>query len=56
MKLKNLVFALLITNLSYSQVGINTTTPTKELDVNGNMRVRGLSNSSGRTATVSAMR
>ena len=55
MKLKNLVFAILITNLSYSQVGINTTTPTKELDVNGNMRVRGLSNSSGRTATVSAM-
>lgn len=55
MKLKNLVFAILITNLSYSQVGINTTTPTKELDVNGNMRVRGLSNSSGRTVTVSAM-
>lgn len=48
------VFAL-FSLVGYSQVGINTTTPTKELDVNGNTRIRGLSNSNGRTVPVSAM-
>lgn len=37
----------------YSQVGIGTTNPTEQLDVNGNIRVRGLSNSSGTTTPVS---
>ncbi len=35
-----LITLLLIFNLSYSQVGINTTSPTASLDVNGNLRVR----------------
>lgn len=47
------VFALLSV-LSFSQVGINTTTPTKELDVNGDVRVRGLSNPNGRTTQIYA--
>ena len=47
------VFALLSV-LSFSQVGINTTTPTKELDVNGDVRIRGLANSSSKTVAVYA--
>jgi len=45
MKTKAFLF-LTITFISYShaQVGINTTTPTNTLDVNGSTRVRGLSN------------
>lgn len=38
------VVILLFVNLSYSQVGINTTSPTEDLDVNGNLRVRNLNN------------
>ncbi|NHN25007.1 hypothetical protein FIA58_004880 [Flavobacterium jejuense] len=44
-----LVFPFLI----FSQVGIGTTNPTKELDVNGDVRIRGLSNNSGTTNPVS---
>lgn len=39
----------------FSQVGIGTTAPTKELDVNGDVRIRGLSNTSGTTTTVSVL-
>lgn len=35
-----LAFFLLITTISYSQVGINTITPLSTLDVNGNMSVK----------------
>jgi len=38
-----------------AQVGIGTTSPTQELDVNGDIRVRGLSNSSGMTTPVSVL-
>lgn len=38
-----------------AQVGIGTTSPTQTLDVNGNTRVRGLSNTAGRTVPVSAL-
>lgn len=41
--------------LLFSQVGIGTTTPTTQLDVNGDARVRNLSNSLGQTAPVSAL-
>lgn len=34
--------ALLTSVMTYSQVGINTTTPTNDLDVNGGVRVRNL--------------
>jgi microcystin-dependent protein len=39
---KNLfcISALLISSHFYSQVGVNTPTPTKMLDINGNLRVR----------------
>ena len=51
MKIKKLLLGalLLFCVNSFSQVGIGTTTPTKELDVNGNTRIRGLSNSVGKT-------
>lgn len=43
-----LFFLLFISTLtSYSQVGINTTSPTAMLDVNGNMRVRAMSEDFG---------
>jgi len=45
------VFALLSV-LSFSQVGINTTSPTEELDVNGDIRIRGLANPNSRTVPV----
>ena len=55
MKIKKLLSGalLLFCINSFSQVGIGTTTPTKELDVNGNTRIRGLSNSVGKTVLVS---
>ena len=33
---------LLFTTLSFAQIGINTTNPTKDLDVNGELRIRNL--------------
>lgn len=39
----------------HAQVGIGTTSPTEELDVNGDLRVRGLSNGSGMTTPVSVL-
>lgn len=48
--MKNLAYifpCLLFSITSFSQVGINTTTPTTTLDVNGNIRVRDLSNRTG---------
>ncbi|WP_130736840.1 hypothetical protein [Flavobacterium sp. J27] len=51
---KKILFLLLACPLFvFSQVGIGTTNPTKELDVNGNVRIRGLSNTSGTTTPVS---
>ena len=47
------LFALLSV-LSFSQVGINTTSPTEELDVNGDVRIRGLANSNSKTVAVYA--
>lgn len=44
LSMKLLTITLLsITTFNYAQVGINTTTPTTDLDVNGNLRVRNLS-------------
>ncbi|RYF86088.1 MAG: hypothetical protein EON98_04725 [Chitinophagaceae bacterium] len=37
--------------LAAQNVGIGTTTPTHQLDVNGNLRVRGLSNTSGQATS-----
>ena len=44
MKTKNFLWVILIlsTGLSFAQVGINTTNPTKELDINGELRIRRL--------------
>lgn len=54
--LQKMALLLLVSNVTMNaQVGINTTTPTQELDVNGDLRVRGLGNSKGKTATVSAL-
>lgn len=39
---KLIITLLLISSIGFSQVGINTTTPTKMLDVNGELRVRSL--------------
>lgn len=50
-----LIILVLLPLLTIAQVGIGTTSPTEELDVNGNIRIRGLSNSSGRTTQVSAL-
>ncbi|HLW32395.1 MAG TPA: hypothetical protein VKX40_09040 [Aequorivita sp.] len=33
---------LFVTSLGFSQVGINTTNPTKDLDINGELRIRNL--------------
>ncbi len=41
------LFAIIFINFTFSQVGIGTTSPTQTLDVNGQIRVRGLSNMSG---------
>ncbi|MFC4687768.1 hypothetical protein ACFO4P_12560 [Epilithonimonas pallida] len=46
MKLQTILFALLIYNLSFAQVGINTASPTRKLHVSGSMRVRGTINKS----------
>lgn len=42
--MKKLIFALLISSLSFSQgsVGIGTTTPQETLDINGSLRIRNL--------------
>ena len=40
---------------SNAQVGIGTDEPTRELDVNGNVRIRGLSSPSGEAAMVSVL-
>ena len=42
MKTLKLIFALLAAAISYSQVGVNTTSPTNTLDVNGGTRIRTL--------------
>jgi len=39
-----LFFVGFFTSISYAQVGIGTTSPTQEIDIVGNARVRGLSN------------
>ena len=49
-----IVFILIQSNLLFSQVGIGTTNPTEEIDINGNARIRGLSNTTGKTVAVSA--
>ncbi len=66
-KLYNLIFFKLKLNMKtfyliilapfflQAQVGIGTTSPTEELDVNGDVRIRGLSNGSGVTSPVSAL-
>lgn len=50
-----LLFVLVQSTLLFSQVGVGTTNPTQELDVNGDARVRGLSNVTGTTQPVSAL-
>ena len=40
MKNRLTVLVVLLTSVLSAQVGINTTTPTKTLDVNGEMRIR----------------
>lgn len=54
MKYIFLVLASLCITTVYSQVGINTTSPTKTLDVNGDTRIRGLSNTENRTVAIYA--
>lgn len=41
------LLAVVFVNFTFSQVGIGTTSPTQTLDVNGQFRIRGLSNMSG---------
>lgn len=53
--MKVLYFLMTLSMVSYAQVGIGTTSPTRELDVNGDVRVRNLSNVQGRTVPVSAL-
>lgn len=43
---------LFFTGLTFSQVGINTDLPTKELDVNGELRVRNLPTNNGATSVL----
>lgn len=50
---KLLLLFLVFPFFIFSQVGIGTTNPTEQLDVNGNVRIRGLSNTSGTTTPVS---
>lgn len=47
MKILPYIILLLSATFTFSQVGINTTNPTAQLDVNGDIRVRGLSNMAG---------
>ena len=42
MKTSITILSLLLTSIIYCQVGIGTTSPTKDLDVNGELRVRDL--------------
>ena len=49
--MKNLLYILIFTTLqvnAQSKLGINTSEPTHELDVNGTMRVRNLANTKSR--------
>ena len=46
---------ILSTTIASSQVGIGTVNPTEELDVEGDLRVRNLSNEDNQTASVSAL-
>lgn len=39
-KKATLVFFILLINFSYAQVGVGTTAPTKDLDINGELRIR----------------
>lgn len=45
--IKPLFFIAFFNSISYAQVGIGTTSPTQEIDIVGNARVRGLSNPNG---------
>ncbi len=45
----------LLTLPLFAQVGVNTTSPTQTLDVNGNTRVRGLANSNSKVLRVAAL-
>jgi hypothetical protein len=38
----NIFVVLVLTNISYAQVGINTATPKSTLDINGNLKIRTL--------------
>lgn len=40
--IKKLLLLLFLYQITYSQVGIGTTNPTKDLDINGELRVRNL--------------
>lgn len=50
-----LLFVLVQSTLLFSQVGVGTTNPTQELDVVGDVRVRGLEAANGITQPVSAL-
>jgi len=52
--MKKLLLLFWVVIPSYGQVGIGTTSPTKELDVNGELRVRNLPNSSNTTIVLTA--
>ncbi|CAI8800848.1 hypothetical protein [Chryseobacterium sp. IT-36CA2] len=49
MKKQFLIASLMLSSLAYSQVGINTPTPTNTLDVNGTARVRTVNQGVGTT-------
>jgi hypothetical protein len=49
------ILLLSLNLISFAQVGINTTAPTQSLDINGNVRVRGLSNTNSKILRVSAL-
>jgi hypothetical protein len=51
MKKLALPLLLLITGISFAQIVLNTTDPSKTLDVNGTMRIRNLTKSIGAPAT-----
>lgn len=50
----HILLNLLFINLIYSQVGINTTTPTNSLDVNGDVRIRTISDNDNETTVITA--
>lgn len=56
--MKNLFTALMVGLFTFpilAQVGVNTTSPTQTIDVNGNARVRGLANLNSKVLRVSAL-